>query len=397
MYVYQLAKELLKNGHECLIISVSNNAKEAEYDGLKIKYIPFIKGEFQESENPNNLHDLISLLDTYNPDIFHLHTLSPSLGASHLMHLKNIGYKVLFTAHLPNFTCTRGDLLQNGIEVCDGKVDYKKCMRCELNKLGVRNNLTSKILSSLSSYKTIQRSFPALSGVTNKIKQIDIFKQIDTIITVSNWQRDVLLKNNFDANKISVVRQSVTEDSIISIKKKTIAKKIVFGFIGRVVPEKGFHLLYKSFENITREAYEIRIAAIKSPYHAQYYSEQKDLLEKLPCTWLENISSNEVLSFLDELDVLLVPSAWLETGPYVIYEALARKVPVIAFNKGGATELIENEWNSILVETEIDFRNKISKLIMNPELLPKYISNININRTTANMYKEMESIYAKIF
>jgi glycosyltransferase involved in cell wall biosynthesis len=260
----------------------------------------------------------------------------------------------------------------------------------------VRNNIASKVLTNLSRYNIIQRSFPSISGVSNKIKQIDVFKKIDKVITVSKWQREVLLKNDFDDNKISVVRQSVSENSIINIKKKTIGHKIVFGYIGRVVPEKGFHLLYKSFENIPSDAYEIKIAAIRSPHHDEYFLEQKRLMKKLPSTWVENISSKEVISFLDELDVLLVPSAWLETGPYVIYEALARRVPVIAFNKGGATELIENEWNSVLVENEIEFKYKISKLITNADLLPKYISNINLNRTTAHMYKEMESIYAEI-
>ncbi len=396
MYVQQLAMELINNGHECLIISLSNEMEELEYEGLRIKYIPFNKGEFQESDNPSNLHKLISILDSYNPDVFHLHTLSPSLGASHIQHLKDIGYKVLFTTHLPNFTCTRGDLLRNGKEVCDGLVEYQKCMSCELNKLGLKNALVSTILTKLSTNNSIQRLFPTLSGVANKMKQIDTLKKIDKIITVSNWQKEVLLKNSFEAHKISVVRQSVSKSIIINTKKKLTDRKIVFGYIGRVVPEKGFHLLFESFKDIPSQSYDLKIAAIKSPHHTVYYYSQLKLMQGLPSRWLENINSNEVISFLDELDVLLVPSTWLETGPYVIYEALARKVPIIAFNKGGATELIEDKRNSILVNSDEEFKNNILKLINHPEMIQNYSTNINLTRTTEHMYKEMEHIYAEI-
>jgi glycosyltransferase involved in cell wall biosynthesis len=396
MYVHQLAKELLLNGHDCLIISLSDTIVEAEYDGVKVKYIPFIKGEFLESTHPTNLRNLISIIDEYNPDVFHLHTLSPSLGANHLLQLKKIGYKTIFTTHLPNFTCTRGDLLRYGTEICDGLVEYNKCMSCELNKLGVKNRFLSRILIEFSKYKTIRHFFPELSGVYNKIQQINIFKNIHKIITVSNWQKKVLALNKFVEQDISVVRQSISSDSILDKKINKVTSKITFGYIGRVVPEKGFHLLYSSLKDLPNNSYQLMVAAILSPSHLQYYTKQKELISELPSTWIENIESNEVISFLDQLDVLLVPSTWLETGPYVIYEALARKVPVIAFNRGGATELIENQVNGLLVNTEQEFKKEMENIVLQPEKLDQLISNIKLSRTTKQLYSEMETIYSEI-
>ncbi len=396
MYVHQLAKQLILNGHDCLIISLSDDSKEDEYDGVKIKYIPFLKGEFQESINPNNLYYLMSIIDSFNPDIFHLHTLSPSLGANHLLHLEKNGYKTVFTTHLPNFTCNRGDLLRNGTDVCDGLVEYNKCMSCELNKLGVKNRFLSRILIEFSKYKTIRHFIPALSGVYNKIQQINIFKNIHKIITVSNWQKKVLALNKFVEEDISVVRQSISSDCILDEKINKVHSKIRFGYIGRVVPEKGFHLLYSSLKDLPINSYQLMVAAILSPSHFQYYTKQKELISKLSSNWIENIESNEVISFLDQLDVLLVPSTWLETGPYVIYEALARKIPVIAFHRGGAIELIENQVNGILVNTEQEFKKEIKNIVSHPETLDHLISNINLTRTTKHLYSEMEKIYSEI-
>ncbi len=396
MYVFQLAKELQIHGHDCLIISLADDKKDAEYDGIKIKYIPFIKGEFQESTNPENLNDLISILEVFNPDVFHLHTLSPSLGANHLHQLKKLGYKTVFTTHLPNFTCTRGDLLRNGAEVCDGLVEYNKCMSCELNKLGVKNKYLSSTLLEMSKFEIIRNLFPSLSGVHNKIEQINIFKNIHKIITVSNWQKEVLVLNNFDEKEISVVRQSVSSEIILYEKINKVYSKIKLGYIGRIVPEKGFHLLYPSLLNLPADRYELMVAAIVSPNHLEYYTKQKELISELPSTWKENISSDEVISFIDKLDVLLVPSTWLETGPYVIYEALARKVPVIAFSRGGAIELVENKVNSILVSSEQEFKKEIEEVVSHPEKLEDYTSHINLTRTTKLLYLEMEKIYSEI-
>lgn len=396
MYVHQLAKELIHNGHDCLIVSLSNDKLTDSYDDIEIKYIPYLNGEYNESANPSNLHFLISILDTFNPDVFHLHTLSPSLGATHLLHLKRIGYNTIITTHLPNFTCSRGDLLRNGKEVCDGVVEYNKCMKCVLQKKGVKNSSVRNILVNVSKFKSIRNLFPGLSDIFHKQEQISIFKGMNKIITVSNWQKEVLLKNDFEESKISIVRQSVFSDFITHTKINPIGAKIKFGYIGRIVPEKGFHLISEAIKELPTNTFELYVAALKSENHIDYYNKQKLITEKSAVHWHENINAEEIKSFLDGIDVLLVPSTWLETGPYVIFESLARKVPVIAFNKGGSVELIENGRNSILVNTESEFKLAIEKCIKQPNGLNALIANINLDRTTERMYSEMEKIYTEI-
>jgi glycosyltransferase involved in cell wall biosynthesis len=49
------------------------------------------------------------------------------------------------------------------------------------------------------------------------------------------------------------------------------------------------------------------------------------------------------------IDVLIVPSLWLENSPLVIHEAFMAGVPVIASRIGGIGELIEDGVNGLLV------------------------------------------------
>ncbi len=393
MYVYQLATELIRNGHECKVISLSNDVKEAVYEGIQVFYIPFINGHL-ESENPENLHALISLLDNINPQIIHVHSLSPSLGVNHLAHLHLIGYTTFFTAHLPNFTCTRGDLLYMGKEICDGEIIYNRCMNCILNSKGNKNKISNNLITAISKNKNVQNLFPTLAVIQNKINSVEVFKKyIDEIIVVSNWQKEVLLLNKFNSTHLTVCRQAIDKEIILAEKKNTNISKLKIGYIGRIVPEKGIDVLLNCLEDVNKDSIELHIAAIKTDNHLNYYHTNKELALRLNSKWKENLNSTEILNFIDEIDLLAVPSVWLETGPYVIYEALARKVPVLAFKKGGSVELINNEVDSILVESVYEFKAQLLDLINNPKKVLALSTNINIQRTTDMLYKEMETLY----
>jgi glycosyltransferase involved in cell wall biosynthesis len=396
MYVYQLAKELINNGHDCIVISLSNEFKEDIYEGIQVFYIPFIKGNHLESEVPENLHALISVLDKINPQIVHLHSLSPSLGVNHLVHLHLIGYTTFFTAHLPSFTCARGDLLYNGEEICDGEIIYDRCMNCILNSKGKKNKLSNSLITLASKNKFIQNLFPALGVIQNKINSLELVeKYIDEIIVVSAWQQDVLLLNKFNSSKLSICRQAIYKEIILHEKKNSIGVKLKIGYIGRIVPEKGIDVLLDCLIDIDKDNYELYVAAIKTENHLNYYHINKKLALNLNAVWKENLNSKEVISFIDEIDLLIVPSVWLETGPYVIYEALARKVPVLAFKKGGSVELINNGVDSILIGSVQDFKIQLAEFINNSTKALELSIKINMQRTTQMLYKEMETLYLK--
>ena len=54
-------------------------------------------------------------------------------------------------------------------------------------------------------------------------------------------------------------------------------------------------------------------------------------------------------AFLSRIDVLAVPSQWLETGPLVVLEAFAAGTPVIGSDLGGIRELVSDGRDGLLV------------------------------------------------
>ena len=60
--------------------------------------------------------------------------------------------------------------------------------------------------------------------------------------------------------------------------------------------------------------------------------------------------TNDVGGFLKEVDLLVVPSEFVDTNPRVIPEAYAAGVPVLAFDGGGIPELIEHGVTGLMVK-----------------------------------------------
>src|SRR5690606_2537282 len=147
----------------------------------------------------------------------------------------------------------------------------------------------------------------------------------------SEWQKKVFELNGFEEDKISVCRQAVFKDYIKESTSESDGE-LKIGFAGRIVKIKALHLLIDAIEKSQTNNIELHIAAIKAENEAEYYNQIKSSLGNIKYVWKENLSKEEMKLFLDELDMLAIPSTMLETGPYVAYEALARKVQVLTLN-----------------------------------------------------------------
>lgn len=395
MYVYQLAKELIEHGHECMVLSLSNEMSSAHYDGINIKYIPFEEQAYNDVEHPKNLGALLEIVNEYSPEVFHLHTYTSSLGINHLLKVKELGIKVFFTSHLPNFTCLRGDLMKFGKEVCDGLVAKDKCMNCYLHSTGITNEWSRKILISASSISFIRNAISRLNQYQAKVEILNTHKnRFDNIIVVSEWQKRLLILNGFRFESISVCRQSINPENKLQEKKIHLNEKIRIGFIGRIVKVKGLHILLEALRNIDPTQFEINVVGVKSVNEMEYYNSMRIMAKDLSVNWVDNLESSEIFKFLDNIDLLVIPSIFLETGPIVAFEALARKVPVLTFNYGGTKEII-NEGNGYLINHPSEMENILQNILENRAELYKKSDSIEYVRTSKELYAESINIYSK--
>ena len=109
-----------------------------------------------------------------------------------------------------------------------------------------------------------------------------------------------------------------------------------------------------------------------------YFTELKHLVEELGLR-----SSFRFMGSCSPLEVYAETDILLHTFPYesfgrIFIEAMAAKVPVIALNGGGASELIENEENGLLLEENLSPREMAKQIVaclLNEGLRQKLVDN----------------------
>jgi glycosyltransferase involved in cell wall biosynthesis len=405
LYVSQISKELSLIGHTVAILKTGNE-NDYIHDGIQVFVIP--EHSFQNlDEDKNNyqkevLNQFESILDLFKPDIFHLHTLHAYLNAHFLKIASKKSIKCVFTAHLPGIGCPRGDMLLMGKKQCDGVIITSRCLQCALDGNKKRNTFFLKNLLTFiySINKKIIKRSSALQSVIYTKEQMHLLERYtDLIITPSEWQKSAFIINRFNCSKQKVVRLGVSE--IFLTKKKTAndqSKNLIIGFIGRNTHIKGLHILLQAIKESFLKDVELHICLSISEEEKEVESAKMDAFRKIyPLKIFYNLPKIELIDVLDNCDVLCVPSMVAETGPYVVYEALSRGVPVVGSDIGGIKEVIKDGINGLLFKTGSisDLTKKLNQLA-NDSFLTKLKTNAYYNTSESVMASEIISLYKAI-
>lgn len=116
----------------------------------------------------------------------------------------------------------------------------------------------------------------------------------------------------------------------------------IIGFVGRLVPEKGFDWLLESFasSDVRRDA---RLVVFGRGPMESHWSAQAEALG-LDVTFAGSVPPEEIPGVLAAFDILVVPSVtvahWAEQFGRVIVEAMFAGTPVIASRSGAIPEVV---------------------------------------------------------
>ena len=130
------------------------------------------------------------------------------------------------------------------------------------------------------------------------------------------------------------------------------------GYLARIAPEKGLHLLADAFKLVAQRAgsmpVRLRVAGWLGRGGRAYYTNVVEGLSNAGLTgsmeFVGEVDRAEKLRFLQSLDVLSVPTVYEDPKGLYVLEALANGVPVVQPRHGSFPELIEWTGGGILVE-----------------------------------------------
>jgi len=106
-----------------------------------------------------------------------------------------------------------------------------------------------------------------------------------------------------------------------------------FGFLGRLVPEKGIETLIAACRLLPATGWRLQVAGRAQEGDAAY----RALAAGLP---VEFLGFTDPVAFLRGIDVLVVPSIWREPFGLTVVEAFAQHVPVIGSRLGAIGDLV---------------------------------------------------------
>lgn len=425
-YVHDLATYLVSQNIEVVILAPSsseyckaignysyqnNDVKGKEYTVYRFE----VPKELSHEEITDKVicrgwQNFEELLNKLKPDIFHLHTLSTTLNYRHLKIAKEKGIKTLFTAHIPGIICPKGDFIQYPNKVCNGKLQNSTCGYCYAQQRH-ENKFIAEVTGTLAKSNFVsnllEKKIPQFSIVSQKKNTLqELEKNTNHIIAVCQWLYNAFLINNVSPNHLKICRQGVSTSYLESqiqtehLEIKDDSYKIKIGFIGRLEPIKGLHILLDAYQKVVREnadlKLELYIVAVKQELHIDYYNQLQEKIKSLPnIIYQENLPAEKVSLFMAKLDYLCIPSTWLETGPIVAYEAFANQVPIIGANIGGLAELVEDNKIGFLYQFDDtdSLKKTLLKVATQPNLIPNFKANIKPPRTTQEVGKEMLRIY----
>ncbi len=167
----------------------------------------------------------------------------------------------------------------------------------------------------------------------------------ERIVAPSEWVRAALAENAIPPEKVVVSGQSASAE-FSDRKPRPLQgadrREIVIGFLGRLERYKGADMLVRALAELPTDLpVRLRIAGVGQD--ARFARRMEEAARKDTRIQLMGLVEHEkVPEFLADIDVLAVPSRYMETGPIVVQEARALGIPVMGADLGGISERVHH-------------------------------------------------------
>ncbi len=198
----------------------------------------------------------------------------------------------------------------------------------------------------------------------HKTKCIDqihkISAEVDGFIVHSEFFRDYMAEYfGLPIDKIHVTPLGLdVNDFEVFLDRKQSDRESTIGYLARLSPEKGLHLLVEAFVRLKRDVAhantKLKIAGWLGEENREFAERQfaflRDAGLESDFEYLGAVTRAEKIEMLGELDLVCVPTEFLEPKGLYALEALAAGVPVVKPAHGCFVELIEQSEGGILFD-----------------------------------------------
>jgi glycosyltransferase involved in cell wall biosynthesis len=423
VYVYRLAKELQRRGHIVTIVTsalwIKGNSKYSienyKYDGLSVKAIGVNPEVVTEADkyselSPVLMQGLKNILKELKPDIVHGNGFKAAL----ITICNELNIPNVVTAHHPGFACPASTLLTPDDSLCEKAASISVCLPCcsKHKRPGKIGWLLGKIPSwiyhptgrFLDKYKRVPLVVRGLMYPWWVEKRMEgqkvLLKNSQLIISPSDAMKELLIRNGVPLEKIVLVPHGIEPLDRLPIEKIG-NRRIRFGYIGSVGRAKGFHILLAALEKLSRQDNsELHVfGGAQNPWDKEYLERALSLYKgKSKIITHGYLDHHKISEAFKQIDVLVVPSIYLEVFGLVVLEAFSAGRPVIVTKSGGPAELVRDGRDGFIVDRNDSksLAEAMQKFIDDPALILEMSKRILHVKTMREHVDDIENIYARL-
>jgi glycosyltransferase involved in cell wall biosynthesis len=171
------------------------------------------------------------------------------------------------------------------------------------------------------------------------------------VVSISDSQREPLPQ----ANYVATIHHGLPQNSLCKGPGGGY-----LAFLGRISPEKAPDAAIRI---AAQAGMPLRIAAKVDKVDEEYFKTRiEPLLSQPDVEFIGEIGEHQKSEFLGNAAALLFPIAWREPFGLVMIESMACGTPVIAFNNGSVSEVLENGVTGFVVTSEYEAAKAVRKI-----------------------------------
>ncbi len=353
---------LKKEGNEVLLYEVNNNSIQGIVSKLKVA--------LSVSYSASSRDSLIRELDTFEPDIVHVHNFFPILTPAIYDACHNVGVPVVQTLHNYRTVCPGALLMRDG-HVCEDCITgsaYQSVLYGCYRNSHIGSFILARMIEAHRNRQTWQ----------NKVERY---------IALTKFAKEKFIQAGFPEQKIAIKSNFVVSDNIDDITEINCSYAL---YVGRLSKEKGIKTLLHAWTELSMPLHIVG----DGPLLKKVRSVESD---KIIC--FGRMSSQDVGDQMAKARFLVMPSEWYEGFPMVLVEAFARGIPVIVSSLGSMAEIVEDRKMGLHFEAGNvqDLIEKVRWMQNHPEACKKmgdYALKVYLEKyTPVSNYKILMQIY----
>jgi len=359
-------------------------------------------------------------------DVIHFHSLE---GLTlDVLTLKELFPKTKFVLSLHNYYpfCPQVNLWKNDIVSCVNYNCGQDCLTCIPNlpngKMVKLSYLFSNYLKTVGLHRQSEKFTKLAKSVYNKFKTRSliseetntklkgyIFKNFrvknveyinryfDKVVCVSKRVKEIAINMGVEADKCEVIYigTKFAENQLCKVKYPMNNNSLRIIYMGYMRRDKGFYFFVDALEAMKEEiASKIEIVIAARFDDRELVERCKTLRNKFKeVVMYDGYTHTQIPEIIKGVNLGVVPVMWEDNLPQVSMELKSMGIPVLASNKGGASELTLSDAFRFIAGDVEDFSNKIKNILDKKTALDEYYEKHFILKTMVKHCEEVDRIY----